>query len=108
MLLATCVAAAARAAETIRAGAERRDSLTWETTSRGDFVSDVDRERIFHPFVQVDAGYTRSQGGTGLGLTISRNLAHLMGGEITVESAVGAGSTFTLWLPCPVRALALR
>jgi myo-inositol-1(or 4)-monophosphatase len=42
-LLATCVAAAARAAEIIRAGAEHRDSLTWETKSRGDFVSDVDR-----------------------------------------------------------------
>lgn len=43
-LLATCVAAAARAAEIIRAGAERRDTLTWESKSRGDFVSDVDRD----------------------------------------------------------------
>jgi signal transduction histidine kinase len=84
------------------------DWLSVSVSDNGVGVSDVDRERIFHPFVQVDAGYTRSQGGTGLGLTISRNLAHLMGGEITVESAVGAGSTFTLWLPCPVRALALR
>jgi PAS domain S-box-containing protein len=56
-------------------------------------------DRIFEPFTQVDSGYTREKSGTGLGLTISRQLAHLMGGEITVESSVSHGSTFTLWLP---------
>jgi signal transduction histidine kinase len=80
--------------------------LAISVIDNGVGVADDDRERIFHPFVQVESGYTRSQGGTGLGLTISRNLAQLMGGEITVEGALGAGSTFTLWLPCPVRALA--
>lgn len=80
--------------------------LAVSVTDTGVGVSEDDRERIFQPFVQVESGYTRSQGGTGLGLTISRNLAQLMGGEITVESTLGAGSTFTLWLPCPVRALA--
>jgi signal transduction histidine kinase len=56
-------------------------------------------ELIFEPFTQADSGYTRRQGGSGLGLSISRSLAHLMGGNVTVESKVGAGSCFTLVLP---------
>ncbi|HLA14837.1 MAG TPA: GAF domain-containing sensor histidine kinase, partial [Gemmatimonadaceae bacterium] len=55
-------------------------------------------QRIFHPFVQADAGYRRAHTGAGLGLTISRRLARLMGGDLTVESVQGEGSTFTLWL----------
>jgi signal transduction histidine kinase len=64
-------------------------------------ISNDDLDRIFHPFVQVENGYTRAHGGTGLGLTISRSLAQMMGGEIHVLSAVGEGSHFTLWLPGP-------
>jgi PAS domain S-box-containing protein len=51
---------------------------------------------IFDPFVQVDANYTRTRDGVGLGLAISRDLARGMGGELTVRSTHGAGSTFTL------------
>jgi signal transduction histidine kinase len=54
---------------------------------------------IFDPFVQVDSSHVRSREGSGLGLTISRRLARLMNGDLSVQSTVGKGSAFTLWLP---------
>ena len=56
-------------------------------------------ERIFEEFHQVDNGSTRQYGGTGLGLSISRHFAHLLGGEISVQSVCGKGSTFRAFAP---------
>jgi signal transduction histidine kinase len=58
-------------------------------------------DRIFEPFMQAESGYTRTHGGVGLGLAISRRLARMMGGELSVESRPGDGSRFTLRLPAP-------
>jgi hypothetical protein len=62
-------------------------------------IAATQHETIFSPFVQAEAGRTRRSDGTGLGLTISRRLARLMRGDVTVESTPGSGSVFTLWLP---------
>ena len=70
-----------------------------EVTDTGRGIAADQLERVFQPFVQIDAKLTRTSEGTGLGLAISRQLAQGMNGDLTVTSTLGAGSTFTLSLP---------
>ena len=65
----------------------------------GPGMSQEDVQRLFNPFVQLDGGSSRRHQGAGLGLTITRRLAKLMGGDVVVESRLGEGSVFTLSLP---------
>ena len=58
-------------------------------------------EAIFQPFTQLDSSLARAEDGSGLGLTIVRRLARLMGGDLSVTSRLGTGSAFTVWLPAP-------
>ena len=78
------------------------DTLALVVTDNGVGMDAGTLARLFSPFTQADASTTRVFGGTGLGLTISHRLVALMGGEITVTSAVAQGSTFTVRLPMPL------
>jgi signal transduction histidine kinase len=71
----------------------------WQVTDSGIGIPAAQLASIFEPFMQVDCSHTREQSGSGLGLTIGRSLARLMKGDLTVVSAPGQGSRFTLWLP---------
>jgi signal transduction histidine kinase len=79
----------------------RRPWIALQVVDTGVGIAPADQERIFDEFEQVNAGSRTNsmQRGTGLGLAISRRLAQLLEGDIRVESQVGKGSTFTLWLP---------
>jgi two-component system sensor histidine kinase/response regulator len=85
------------------------ETLTLSVTDTGmGMPSDV-CEHLFEPFYQAESGARRRVGGTGLGLAISRKLSRAMGGDITVSSDVGVGSTFTVTItarPAPVAPLA--
>ena len=73
--------------------------LALRVADTGGGIAPDQLERVFQPFVRVDASLTRTHEGTGLGLAISRDLARGMGSDLTAESAPGAGSTFTLTVP---------
>ena len=84
----------------MRVSAKGHDAqVSISVRDRGIGIPATDLERIFERFYRVDRARSRGTGGTGLGLSIVRHVATNHGGEVTVESEEGVGSTFTLRLP---------
>jgi CheY-like chemotaxis protein len=78
---------------------EFAEFLKISVTDNGIGISPKGLEQLFKPFSQIDSGLSRKFEGTGLGLAMVKRLAELHGGSVSVESTVGKGSTFTVWLP---------
>jgi len=81
---------------------EGGDWLTFRVTDNGIGISPQQIEHVFEAFTQADSSTSRKYGGTGLGLTISREFCEMLGGKISVESNPGQGSVFTVSLPVDV------
>lgn len=75
------------------------DGLVFDVRDTGPGISAENLRHLFEAFRQVDGSARRAYEGTGLGLYLSRKLAHLLGGEVRVTSELGVGSCFSLWLP---------
>jgi signal transduction histidine kinase/CheY-like chemotaxis protein len=111
-LVSNAVKFTERGAVTLAIDASRVDDgkahLRFKIRDTGPGISADLQARLFQPFVQADNSSSRRHGGTGIGLSISRNLANLMGGDVTVSSMLGEGSVFTLALELPIAAAPQR
>jgi signal transduction histidine kinase/CheY-like chemotaxis protein len=76
-----------------------KDTVAFIVSDTGIGIAPEHQERVFEEFAQIDGESLLGVRGTGLGLSVSRRLANILGGELTVQSALGQGSTFTLTLP---------
>lgn len=86
--------------ESIEVGAHReQQALCIYVRDHGPGIESIHRARLFERFYRIDKGRSREMGGTGLGLAITKHIANAHGGRISVDSTVGAGSTFQLHLP---------
>jgi len=83
----------------VLSGADLGHSFRLSVSDTGIGIAPGDLTKLFQPFVQADPSTSRTFGGTGLGLAIARHFVERMGGQLTVESVVGEGSTFTVLLP---------
>ena len=87
---------------------EHKVVLSLSVSDTGIGIAPEHQKTIFDPFTQADSSTTRRYGGTGLGLAITGQLVKAMGGSITVESQLGAGSTFTVTLPFTKQEIAIE
>ena len=83
----------------VECSSEKEHRIVAQVQDTGIGIPEQDQRRIFEPFVQLRGGLDRKEGGTGLGLSLTRKQVNMLGGDLTLESKEGAGSKFTIDLP---------